>query len=235
MTNSMRESTAKTNGQPACGATVMMFVGVYGKASSRWLPAALRRLLDVPEVVLDLTEARISDDAVIDELLWLHDVRSARGLARERIVMTDEQGESMLSTLSERFDVIPDLGTAMSGCSGLSTLDYAVDPGEAAPGRRPVVITLEEPEWDIDSSEMLGARLAPAAIYPLVIVDLSAVSYMDSTCLGKLVGMRAKRVANGFSPAKLVISSPRVRRLFGIVHFDEIWPIFDSLDAALSD
>jgi len=214
--------------------TVMMFVGTYGKASTRWLPATLHRLLDAPAVVIDLTEARITDAGVVDELIRLRRWRALSGRGRERMVMTDEQAnEPTLRTLVENFDVMPDLNAAVDAEGGLTALDFACEPRSTADGARPLILTLEAPEWDIDSSDALAALLAPATDCADVVVDLSAVSYIDSTCLGKLVGMRVKRSAKGFEPARLVVTSPRVRRLFSIVHFDKIWPIFETLDEAL--
>lgn len=229
-------SVSKSDGSTGNGytMTVMLFVGEYGKASTRWLPVALGRLLDTPMAVLDLTEARITDSGVIDELMWLHEVRAGRSLPRERIVMTNAQAsQPELGALHETFDVAPDLPTAVEGTAGFAVLDYAREPYSGALDRLPTILTLAAEEWDIESADALASLLAPAADHRDVIVDLSAVSYIDSTCLGKFVGMRAKRGARGFEPAKLVIASPRIRRLFAIVKFDEIWPIYATLHEAL--
>lgn len=148
--------------------------------------------------------------------------------------MTEEQAsQAELSTLQATFDVMPDLGAAVGTNGGLVALDYAHEPKPVPSDRLPMILTLDVPEWDIETSESLGTLLAPAADHRDVIVDLSAVSYIDSTCLGKFVGMHRKRSAKGYEPARLVIPSPRVRRLFAIVKFDEIWPIYETLDEAV--
>lgn len=99
----------------------------------------------------------------------------------------------------------------------------------------PLVVRLDAPEWDIASAEQLGDILSAACDRPDVVIDMSAVEYFDSTCLGKLARVHAKRVDKGYPAAPLVIRSPQVRRIFRIVQYDRLWPIFDSLDAALGE
>ncbi len=97
-----------------------------------------------------------------------------------------------------------------------------------------LVIELESPEWDISLKDELELALAPALEHPRVVTDLSAVTYMDSTCLGKLAVMDQKRVLkHGFTHARLVITSPNIEKLFRTVRFDKIWPRFGSLDEAI--
>jgi anti-anti-sigma factor len=97
-----------------------------------------------------------------------------------------------------------------------------------------LVIELESPEWDISLKDELELALAPALKHPRVVIDLSAVTYMDSTCLGKLAVINQKRVLkHGFAHARLVITSPNIEKLFRTVKFDKIWPIFGSLDEAI--
>ncbi len=51
----------------------------------------------------------------------------------------------------------------------------------------PHIIRLAEPEWDIASCDLLYRILAPALTQPDVIIDMSAVTYLDSSCLSKLI------------------------------------------------
>ena len=66
-----------------------------------------------------------------------------------------------------------------------------------------------------------------------VLVDMSKINYMDSTGIGELVGFLGR-----FAEAKrkLVLISPaeRVRRLLEVAQLDDLFPTFDSLDAALA-
>lgn len=96
----------------------------------------------------------------------------------------------------------------------------------------PLILRLEG-EWDIYRREELSDQLRPAYTHPNVIVDLSRVEYMDSTGLSAFVRMRNTRKAAGFAPSRFVIVSPNVRRIFELTGLDNVWPIYDSLEAAL--
>ena len=98
----------------------------------------------------------------------------------------------------------------------------------------PLVLAFEG-EWDVYRTEELHERLQAAYSAPNVVLDLAKVTYLDSTCLGALVRMRKEREARGFPRAKLVVSSPRVRRIFEIVRLDRVWGIYPSLEEALAD
>ncbi len=100
----------------------------------------------------------------------------------------------------------------------------------------PFVIKIEEPEWDISSCDRLGELISPALDHPNVVIDLSAVEYLDSRSLAKFVEMRRKRVLkHGYPPAHLVLkTNAGVSRLFSITGFDQLWPIHGTLEAALA-
>jgi anti-anti-sigma factor len=93
----------------------------------------------------------------------------------------------------------------------------------------PLVIVIQTAELDLANQDEYLAALAPALETRDVIVDLSGVTFMDSTCLGKRVAMRKERKAREFPPA-VIAASERVRRLLHIVAFDKLWPVFDSLE-----
>jgi anti-anti-sigma factor len=99
----------------------------------------------------------------------------------------------------------------------------------------PLIVALERSEYDIASAEDLSRQLRETYTAPNVILDMSAVTYIDSTCLGRLIKMRKERASRGFLPARIVVASREIRHLFEIVKFDTVWPIFDSLDAAIRD
>ena len=97
----------------------------------------------------------------------------------------------------------------------------------------PLVVTLSQPEYDIYSCEDLALELQKTYARQTVVVDMSGVKYLDSTCLGKLARMRSERAARGYAPAHLVVAAENIKRLFRIVHFEELWPIYDTLEEAL--
>lgn len=66
-----------------------------------------------------------------------------------------------------------------------------------------------------------------------LLVDLSAVSFMDSAGLGALVATRKQaRVFQG--SFGLVAPSKQVSRLLSLTAMDKVFPCFDSLEDALS-
>lgn len=103
------------------------------------------------------------------------------------------------------------------------------------PDYRPLVIRLKDAEWDLAARQKLQFLLAAGTDRPRVVIDMSAVTFMDATCLGKIAGMQADRFRNGgLSPASLIVAYPHVRRLLALVGFDKVWPVFRTLDEALS-
>jgi len=68
------------------------------------------------------------------------------------------------------------------------------------------------------------------ASHPIV-VDLSAVPYMDSAGLGSLISIFAscQRTGRGFAMTGI---SDRLRTLLEVTHCDGLLPCFDTLDAA---
>jgi anti-anti-sigma factor len=103
------------------------------------------------------------------------------------------------------------------------------------PDFRPLVVRLQDAEWDLSTCEKLRFLLIAATNQPRVVIDLSAVTFMDATCLGKLAGMQRERLGKaGLLPAALVVAYPPLRRLFTLVGFEHVWPIFSTLDEALA-
>lgn len=66
-----------------------------------------------------------------------------------------------------------------------------------------------------------------------LVVDLTDVSFMDSTGLGVLVGrLKLVRVTNG--SLQLVCASERILKVFSITGLDKVFQIFASVDDALA-
>ncbi len=96
-----------------------------------------------------------------------------------------------------------------------------------------MIVRLRQAEWDLTTCERLAELLAPAFDQPDVVVDMTDVEYIDSTCLQKLVDMHRERVdVRSFAPARLAIPSPNVRKLLSVVKLDQLWPIFETLPEA---
>ncbi len=63
-----------------------------------------------------------------------------------------------------------------------------------------------------------------------VIVDLDALDYIDSSGLGVLVGALARiRERNGDLP--IVVSNPRIRRIFDVTKLAYVFPMHPTQDA----
>ena len=69
---------------------VMALIGEFDISSRDRLSAALQRLYDVANVIVDLTEVRYLDSTAIGEFIHLHKIRKAKGLRRETIVIPNE-------------------------------------------------------------------------------------------------------------------------------------------------
>jgi anti-sigma B factor antagonist len=88
-------------------------------------------------------------------------------------------------------------------------------------------------EYDLSRVDELTAELEGGVDRPNVIVDLTDVSYADSTFLTSLIRMHNRRRALGHAPVRLVL--PRsMRKIFTITRLDGVLAIFDTLDDAIN-
>jgi anti-sigma B factor antagonist len=98
----------------------------------------------------------------------------------------------------------------------------------------PLIFTVDGPEWDITSCIEFSQAIAPAIDYPNVVIDLSAVEFIDSSCVAKLIALYKERVVKqGFGPSRLVVSSANVKRIFEIAELGSLWQISETLEEAL--
>lgn len=66
-----------------------------------------------------------------------------------------------------------------------------------------------------------------------LVVDMSAVDFLDSTGLGVLVG-GLKRVKAKEGSLKLVVSQEKILKIFDITGLTKVFPIYGSLDEAVA-
>lgn len=90
-------------------------------------------------------------------------------------------------------------------------------------------------EIDVASADRLRERVAGLLSAGRVdlVVDLTAVTFMDSTGLGLLVGV-LKRVRLAGGRLDLVVDSERLLKVFRITGLTQVFTIHDTLDAALA-
>jgi anti-sigma B factor antagonist len=95
------------------------------------------------------------------------------------------------------------------------------------------VVTAPE-EIDVANSGQFRAALLSAAILgSTVIVDLSGTEFCDSSGLSVLVRALRRAQAEG-GELRLVVCTPAVRRIMAVTGVETIFPVFASLDQALS-
>lgn len=84
-------------------------------------------------------------------------------------------------------------------------------------------------EVDISNVADFQRALEATPSEDLIVIDMGAVEFLDSTALAALVRFRNVRVARGSSVA-LVIASPLVQRIFDITNFDREFKIVRRLE-----
>lgn len=88
-----------------------------------------------------------------------------------------------------------------------------------------------EGEYDLSNRDDLRRRIAAAALDESLIVDLHAVTFLDSSALAEIVLAAHRHEAHG---SRLVLArpSPQVLRLLEIAGLDSTLDVADSLEAA---
>ena len=108
-------------------------------------------------------------------------------------------------------------------------MEFAID--ERTEGAHRVVAV--SGELDLHTAPQLSAALAPlAGAGGSVLIDLTAVTFMDSSGIAVVVHALASARASGAQLA-LVGPQPRVRKVLAITGVDGMLPVHDTLAAAL--
>lgn len=89
-------------------------------------------------------------------------------------------------------------------------------------------------EWDIYRRGELQSRLEPANHEPHVVFDLTAAKYVTSTLICALIVAHKNREKSGLPRAMIAVKSAFVRRLLSATGLEGLFPIFDSVEDALS-
>ncbi len=86
---------------------------------------------------------------------------------------------------------------------------------------------------DLSTSPRLRARVIEIILveHHWLVVDLTAVSFLDSTGLGVLVGAQ-RRMRNVGGVLTLVVPPSQVRELFHVTELDRVLTIVDCIDDA---
>jgi anti-anti-sigma factor len=87
-------------------------------------------------------------------------------------------------------------------------------------------------ELDVATAEPLRAQLLPAAEHGTVVLDMSGVTFCDSSGLRVLV--EAEQLARRSGAAfRVAAPSAAVRRVLGLTKLDQALQIFPDVDSAL--
>lgn len=98
---------------------------------------------------------------------------------------------------------------------------------------KPALVTLPA-KVNTANADASGQQLAAAMIpgVNLVIADMTATTFCDSTGIDMLVLACQKAAANG-TELRLVLPSPEVLRIMRVLGVDAVLPLYQSLDEAL--
>lgn len=90
-------------------------------------------------------------------------------------------------------------------------------------------------EVDVSSAPELRQRLRDQADGAFVIVDLTDVTFLDSTGLGVLVAaLKRVRESSSGGELHLVVSRPQVTKVLEVTGLSSVFSIFGTLDEALA-
>ncbi|MCO8127976.1 STAS domain-containing protein [Acidimicrobiia bacterium EGI L10123] len=89
-------------------------------------------------------------------------------------------------------------------------------------------------ELDAYTADELCDSVAAITNPDIVVIDLSEVSFMDSTGLGRLIGA-VRRTGDAGGDVAVCSPSPFLHRLLETVGFDRIVPVTDTVDGAVED
>ena len=85
----------------------------------------------------------------------------------------------------------------------------------------------------VTAPQIRDALFAIVERSPTVVVDLSELSFVDSTALGVLVS-GVKRLRNAGGDLRLVVTQPRITKVFEITGLTKVFSIFGSVDQAVT-
>jgi anti-anti-sigma factor len=95
------------------------------------------------------------------------------------------------------------------------------------------VVAVFAGEYDLSHKATLRRELGTLRDEPELILDMSAVSYIDSTCVTELLVLQDARAKRGLARASIVAHSPSVRRLFDILQLGKIFRVAAAIDEVL--
>ena len=87
-------------------------------------------------------------------------------------------------------------------------------------------------ELDLSDRERIVDELRSLTATEAPMVDLTKVTYLDSTVLGALIGLN-KTVAMRGKRLSLLVGSDRILKIFSMTKLDQVFDIYESEEAAM--
>lgn len=88
-------------------------------------------------------------------------------------------------------------------------------------------------EYDIAAREALREAFAATVDAQRLVLDMSAVTYIDSSVIEELVTLHASRASAGLEPEILVLANANLMRILEVLDLTRHFRIYASLDEAL--
>ncbi len=99
--------------------------------------------------------------------------------------------------------------------------------------RSDVIVMVFTGEYDLTCRDQLRAVLDSLSEAASIVLDLSDVTYIDSTVINELVRLHNARSARGLERATCVMHNGNLLRLFEILRLGEIFHVVETLDEAV--
>ncbi|HUY30153.1 MAG TPA: STAS domain-containing protein [Acidimicrobiales bacterium] len=102
--------------------------------------------------------------------------------------------------------------------------------------RGDVPVVMARGEVDVSTAPALRTELLSVGDgAPFVVVDLSGVTFLDSTGLGALIAARGQPgESDGLRELRLVVTRPQIRKVLEVTGLTSVFAVHDTLDAALA-
>ena len=104
---------------------------------------------------------------------------------------------------------------------------------EESPDGVAVSLSGELDAYDAPSMRTVFGDLVASNPGAMVVLDLAAVTFLDSTALGTIVGL-LRRVREGEGELRVVLPDTAARRIFEVTALERVLDVWPSRDAALS-
>jgi anti-anti-sigma factor len=97
----------------------------------------------------------------------------------------------------------------------------------------PCIIRLSG-DYDVYTTPQLESDLKAGDAARNVVLDFSAVQYIDSTAIAALLRMKSRRMAAGMPSVHFAALSPELQRIFKVAALDDAWAWHQDVEHAIA-